>query len=155
MNYASVPANNNLKSRLVLCCAVQYICCIFSHGSALASTSGYCSRELKRNSKVVHYFKIIFFVFVLEFDLQLNRRHLVLFVDFSEEADERKRTCKAESLNNPRAKHTVIWQKETINLLEYITSKVWTTGQTNWRQWNVLILLTPFERGLYFNLSGG
>ena len=36
-NYASVPANNNLKSKL----------------RAKASTSGYCSRELKCNSKVV------------------------------------------------------------------------------------------------------
>ena len=45
-NYASVPANNNPKSRLRA--KFSYICCTFSHE---ASTSGYCSRELKRNSK--------------------------------------------------------------------------------------------------------
>ena len=32
--------------------AVQYICSIFSHSLALALTSGCCSRELKRNSKL-------------------------------------------------------------------------------------------------------
>ena len=48
--YASVPANNNLKSRLRA--KFLYICCIFSHE---ASTSGYCSRELKRNSKVIYF----------------------------------------------------------------------------------------------------
>ena len=44
-NYASVPANNNLESRL--CAKFSYICCNFSH---IASTPGYCSRELKCNS---------------------------------------------------------------------------------------------------------
>ena len=48
--YASVLANNNLKSRLRV--KFSYICCIFSHE---ASTSGYCSRELKRNSKVIYF----------------------------------------------------------------------------------------------------
>ena len=48
-NCASVPANNNRKSRLRA--KFSYICCIFSHE---ASTSGHCSRELKRNSKVVY-----------------------------------------------------------------------------------------------------
>ena len=48
--YASVPTNN-LKSRLRA--KFSYICCIFSHE---ASTSGYCSRELKRDSKVVYSF---------------------------------------------------------------------------------------------------
>ena len=48
-NYASVPANNNLKLRLGA--LFSYICCIFSHE---ASTSGYCSRELKRKSKVAY-----------------------------------------------------------------------------------------------------
>ena len=49
-SYASVPANNNLKSRLGA--KFSYICCIFSHQ---ASTSGYCSRELKRNSEMGYY----------------------------------------------------------------------------------------------------
>ena len=49
-NYASFPANNILKSRLRA--KFSYICCIFSHK---ASTSGYCSRELKRKSKVVYW----------------------------------------------------------------------------------------------------
>ena len=49
LNHASVPANNNLKSRLRA--KFSYICCIFSHKT---STSGYCSRELKRNSEVVY-----------------------------------------------------------------------------------------------------
>ena len=48
-SYASVPANNNLKSRLRA--KFSYICCIFSHE---ASTSGYCSREPERNSKVFY-----------------------------------------------------------------------------------------------------
>ena len=47
-NYASVPANNNLKSRLR---ARKYSKCMKTWHEA--STSGYCSRELKRNSKVV------------------------------------------------------------------------------------------------------
>ena len=47
-NYSSVSANNNPKSRLRA--KFSYICCIFSHE---ASSSGYRSRELKRNSKVV------------------------------------------------------------------------------------------------------
>ena len=34
------------------CWAVRYTCCIFLHSWALASTSSYCSRELKRNSKL-------------------------------------------------------------------------------------------------------
>ena len=34
-NYASVPANNNLKSRLVLCCARKYSKCIAQHSSSL------------------------------------------------------------------------------------------------------------------------
>ena len=48
-NYVSVPANNNLKSRL----RVEFygtFAVIFPHE---ASTSSYGSRELKRNSKVV------------------------------------------------------------------------------------------------------
>ena len=45
-NYASVPANNNLKSRLVLSCR-EYTANVL-HSTALASTSGYCSRQLKR-----------------------------------------------------------------------------------------------------------
>ena len=48
-NYASVHCH--VKLRLVLCCAYT----IFSHSSALASTSGYCSRELKRDSKVIYW----------------------------------------------------------------------------------------------------
>ena len=48
-NYDSVPANNNLKSKLSA--KFLYICCIFSHQ---ASISGCCSRELKRNSEVVY-----------------------------------------------------------------------------------------------------
>ena len=48
-NYASVPANNNLKLRRGA--KSSFICCIFSHE---ASTSGYCSRQLKRNSIVVY-----------------------------------------------------------------------------------------------------
>ena len=46
-NYVSVPANNKLKSRLRA--QFSYICCIFSNE---ASTSGYCSRKLKRNTEV-------------------------------------------------------------------------------------------------------
>ena len=49
INCAFIPANNNLKSRLRF--KFSYICCIFSHE---ASTSGYCSRNLNRNSKVVY-----------------------------------------------------------------------------------------------------
>ena len=49
-NYASVPTNNNLKSRLRAKFSYT-ICCIFSHE---ASTSGDHSRELKRNMKVVY-----------------------------------------------------------------------------------------------------
>ena len=45
-------ANNNLKLRLVLSCARKYS--KIMHSSALASTSAYCSQELKRNSKVVY-----------------------------------------------------------------------------------------------------
>ena len=48
--YASVPTNNNLKSRLVLCNTFAVFCCTAQN---LASTSSYCLRELKRNSKVV------------------------------------------------------------------------------------------------------
>ena len=48
-NYASVPVNNNLKSRLRA--KFSYICCIFSPE---ASTLGCCSRELKRNWKVLY-----------------------------------------------------------------------------------------------------
>ena len=48
--YASVPANRNLKSRIRG--KFSDICCIFSHE---ASTPGYCSRELKRISKVFYY----------------------------------------------------------------------------------------------------
>ena len=40
---------------------MQYICCIFSHSSALASTSSYFSRELKRNSKLEYSFRTLFF----------------------------------------------------------------------------------------------
>ena len=47
-NYASVPANNNLKSRLR---ARKYSKCMKTWHEA--STSGYCSRELKCKSKVV------------------------------------------------------------------------------------------------------
>ena len=47
-NYASVPANNNLKSRLV---RVVHLLCFLAQ-LTLAETSGCCSRELKRNSKV-------------------------------------------------------------------------------------------------------
>ena len=45
--YASIPVNNNLKLRF----HAKFSCinCIFPHE---ASTSCYCSRELKRNSKV-------------------------------------------------------------------------------------------------------
>ena len=46
--YTSVLASNELKSRLRA--KYSYICWIFSH---VALTSGYCSRELKRKSKVV------------------------------------------------------------------------------------------------------
>ena len=53
-NYTSVPANNNRKSRLRA--KFSYICCIFLHE---ALTSGYCSWELKRNSKVVFSLKLI------------------------------------------------------------------------------------------------
>ena len=49
-NYASVPANNNLKSRLR---ARKYRKCMKTWHKA--STSGYCSRELKSNWKVVYY----------------------------------------------------------------------------------------------------
>ena len=49
-NYASVPANNNLKSRLVLSCARKYSKCMKTWHKS--STSGYCSRELKRNSEM-------------------------------------------------------------------------------------------------------
>ena len=48
-NYASVPANNKPESRPRA--KFSYICCIFSHE---ASTSGYCLRKLKRNSKVIY-----------------------------------------------------------------------------------------------------
>ena len=47
----SVPASNNLKSRLVLS-YVRTDTANVLHGSALVSTSGYCSWELKRNSKL-------------------------------------------------------------------------------------------------------
>ena len=53
-SYASVPTNSNLKSRLRT--KFSYICCIFSHE---ASTSSYCSRELKCNLKVVYCSTII------------------------------------------------------------------------------------------------
>ena len=56
-NYASVPANNNLKSRLVLSCARKYS--KIMHSSALASTSAYCSQELKHNSKVVYQHRMV------------------------------------------------------------------------------------------------
>ena len=46
---ASVPANNNLKSRLR---ARKYSKCMKTWHEA--STSGHCSRELNRNSKVVY-----------------------------------------------------------------------------------------------------
>ena len=52
-NYASVTANNNMKLRLRD--TFSYICCILSHET---STSGYCSRELKRNSKAVYSFTL-------------------------------------------------------------------------------------------------
>ena len=52
-NYALVPANNNLKLRLRA--KFSYIRCIFSH---IASTSGCCSQELRRNFKVVYCFSI-------------------------------------------------------------------------------------------------
>ena len=48
-NYASVPVNNNLKSRLR---ARKYSKCIKTWHEA--STSGSCSRELKRNSKAAY-----------------------------------------------------------------------------------------------------
>ena len=53
-NYASVPMNNNLKLRLVLCC------CIFSHSIALAQHSTSLKfrlsfAELKHNSKNMVY----------------------------------------------------------------------------------------------------
>ena len=48
-NYASVPVNNNLKSRLW---ARKYSKCMKTWQEA--STSGYCSRELKRKTKVVY-----------------------------------------------------------------------------------------------------
>ena len=50
-NYASIPVNNNLKSRL--CVKFLYICCIFSHE---ASTLGYCLQELKCNSEMGYCF---------------------------------------------------------------------------------------------------
>ena len=54
-DYPSVPETiiNNLRSRLVLS-GVRKITPNRLHSTALASTSGYCSRELKRNSKVVY-----------------------------------------------------------------------------------------------------
>ena len=48
-NYASVPTNNNLKSTLR---ARKYSKCMKTWHEA--SASGYCSRELKRTSKVVY-----------------------------------------------------------------------------------------------------
>ena len=48
--YASVPAKDNLKSRLRA--KSSYIGWIFWYE---ASTSCYCSRELKRNSKMVYW----------------------------------------------------------------------------------------------------
>ena len=48
-NYASVPMNSNLKSRLP---AKIYSKCMKTWHEA--STSGYCLRELKCNSKVVY-----------------------------------------------------------------------------------------------------
>ena len=47
-NYASVPANNNLKSRL------RENTADVLHSTVPSSTSGYCSWELKRNSKIVY-----------------------------------------------------------------------------------------------------
>ena len=65
-NYASVPASNNLKSRLRA--KFSYVCCIFSQE---ASTSGYCSWELKRNSKVAYSVlskasNMIFYIYTLK-----------------------------------------------------------------------------------------
>ena len=54
-NYASVSPNNNLKSRLR---ARKYIKCTKTWHAAL--TSGYCSRDLKRNSKVVYTTRLQF-----------------------------------------------------------------------------------------------
>ena len=47
----SVPASNNLKSRLVLS-YVRTDTANVLHGSALVLTLGYCSQELKRNSRL-------------------------------------------------------------------------------------------------------
>ena len=49
-DYASVPANNNLNSRLG---ARKYSKCMKT--GHLASTSSYCSRELKHNSEMILY----------------------------------------------------------------------------------------------------
>ena len=59
---------------------MQYSCCIFSHSTELASTSGYCSRELKRNSKVVYWFQSFFLSLVWFISVASAARHNYVLV---------------------------------------------------------------------------